>query len=144
MLRVFTVMLALLLTTGCATRMYSEPRGENAAVLAVDNQLSAPASQGGGWQMPMAQSETKAEIFMVDGRRVAEQGGGEVVRVSPGLRAIQVFADLQGVLRFGDFEYEFDRAGQYLVRISADGDKDYRLQLVNESNPGKVLLQEDF
>lgn len=149
MLRLITVFTVLFLVTGCAGRLYSPPSGDNVAVLSVDNQLvNETAASDGGWQMPMvgmgAEAQTKVEVFEVDGRRVAEQGGAEVIRLSPGMRAVQIFADRQGVLRFADFEHDFERAGRYQVRVTNSERLDYRLELINERAPGRVLVEHDF
>ena len=146
MLRILSIVSVLVLAGCASTGMYDAPQGENLARLAVDHQLSAPASDddAGGWQMPTS-STAKASIFKVDGERVSEQAGADTVNLEAGKHTIEVFADQGGILRFGKFRHTFDEGGTYQVRIKpAAGKGDYTLELINAAAPDTVLKTKNF
>lgn len=146
MLRLLSLMLALVLA-GCATTgMYSTPKGEGLVTLTAENQLSSNSQEDtGGWQMPGQSTPARAAIFKVDGDRLAEQAGEAQATLTPGLHKIEVFADQGGILRFGQFHYEFEEEADYQVRIkAADGGGDYQVELIKAASPSVPLLIKVF
>lgn len=126
-----------LAVTGCTRTAMYHPPGEDdpQARLSIQSDLGTN-EQSSGWQMPGAGESTVA-IFKVDGERLAEKGGDDRVSVEPGERSIEIFADHQGILRFGILSHQFKAGGDYLIVVSdGEGDKRYRAVLVPNQGSG--------
>ncbi len=130
------LLLALALAvTGCTrTAMYHPPGdGDPRARLSIESALGSN-EESSGWQMPGAGESTVA-IFKVDGERVAEKGGAPRVFVEPGERSIEIFADHQGILRFGILTHQFKADRDYRILVDeGDGDKRYSAVLVPQGS----------
>jgi len=128
-----------LIVTGCTrTAMYHPPGKDDAqAKLSIQSDLGSN-EKSSGWRMPGAGESTVA-IFKVDGERLSEKGGDERVSVEPGERSIEIFADHQGILRFGTLSHRFKAGGDYLIVVS-DGDDDKRYSAVLIPNQGSGVV----
>lgn len=151
MKKLMVMLAATALIAGCGrTAMYSEPEGEDVAVIAVENHLNAGGEEkeddGSGWQAPGSSSSARVGVFKVDGERTNEMGGNEAARLKGGEHTIQVFADDSIALRFGDVTWDFEAGQEYVIHIykSDEADADYRAELVNSAQPDKILQKVAF
>jgi predicted small lipoprotein YifL len=147
------MMLAMLaMVAGCGrTAMYDAPDSDDVvAVIQIANHIGEgkeeASDDAGGWQMPVASAPARAGVFKVDGERTNEMGGDAEARLKPGEHTIQVFADDAGVLRFGDITWNFKGDKTYVIHVysSDNAESDYRGELVEQSNPDKVLTKVNF
>ena len=84
--------------------------------------------------MPGAGESTVA-IFKVDGERLAEKGGEQRVFVEPGEHSVEIFADHQGILRFGTLSHDFEPGRDYQILVDeGEGDKRYSAVLVPQGS----------
>lgn len=124
-----------LAVTGCSrTAMYHPPgEGDPRARLSIESTLGSN-EESSGWQMPGAGESTVA-IFKVDGRRLAEKGGEQRVLVEPGEHSVEIFADHQGILRFGILTHQFEADRDYRILVDeGEGDKRYSAVLVPQGS----------
>lgn len=130
------LLLALALAvTGCTRTAMYHPPGEDdpKARLSIESQLGSN-EESSGWQMPGAGESTVA-IFKVDGERLAEKGGEQHVLVEPGEHSVEIFADHQGILRFGILTFEFEAGRDYQILVDeGEGDKRYSAVLVPQGS----------
>lgn len=144
------MLLVVALSSACAsTGMYSQPSGSDVAVIEVQNLLDQAAEQeadgAGGWQMPGMATASRTGVFTVDGDRVDESGGEKVVNVDAGKRAIQLFADDGGMLRFKKFSMTFEEGAEYVIKVMRnDGSKNFRATVANKAAPDTVLKEVTF
>ncbi len=148
-MRNFIALCALLFLTACATTgMYDAPTGDDVAVIRIENLIDAGAdSQAqGGWVMPGASMATKVGLFTVDGDRLDETGGDQQVKVEPGKRSVQIFADGGGALRFKKFSFKAVAGGKYTVRVSRNSDAEatFTARLVEAAAPDTVIKEVSF
>ena len=132
-----------LAVTGCTrTAMYHPPGDDDPrARLSIESQLGSNEASS-GWQMPGAGESTVA-IFHVDGERMAEKGGQQRVFVEPGEHSVEIFADHQGILRFGPLSHDFEPGRDYQILVDeGEGDKRYRALLV-PSGSGVVDIYDE-
>lgn len=151
MKKLMVMLAATALIAGCGrTAMYSEPKGDDVAVIAVENHLDDDAGEqaqdSGGWQAPGSSQPARVGVFKVDGERTNEMGGNEASRLKGGEHTIQVFADDSIALRFGDVTWDFEAGQEYVIHIykNDDADTDYRAELVNSAAPDKILKKVAF
>ena len=87
---------------------------------------------------PVAVDQAQARAALQQPSRrhnVAEKGGEQRVFVEPGEHSVEIFADHQGILRFGILTFEFEAGRDYYILVDeGEGDKRYSAVLVPEGS----------